>query len=287
MDKKIKITPAFLISAISAAVAVIMAVIRVFALVGSYDAARSVYRHGSAFAVALDYVFAGVVLIFAVAAVILSARSNDKKLPAPNGFVSFSGFFAAFAFIALPIWIFAENGLKFNTRGAVGMLETASLILALPCAVYFLATALKKEFFMRNTLVLSFFPALWAIVNLMGEYFSTETAMTSPARIFDQVAMLALMVYFINETRFHLARPSTRSFYALGSASVILLAASSIPSFVMILAGNNMHRSPMFYLAQLAVAIYILARMLSLSQSNEPLPTQEENDEPVEETEEE
>lgn len=265
-NKKIS-KPIFIYSIITAALAAILAIARTAVLASVYQADMFVYANGTSAGQILDIIIGVAVVAMAIAAMFTVKKGTaPQKLPCADGVTSFSAFLAGFLMLANIVWSFIENKFTFSTSTPDGILNIIATACGILSALYFIATALKKDMYMKNSLAVGFGVALWAMFTLMASYFSYETPMSSPTRIINQVVLLAVMLYFVNELRFLLGRPKVQSFLAMGSAAVILLSVTSLPSLVLIyLKKWDMINSQIYFFLCLALAVYTVSRMFSLS----------------------
>ncbi len=267
MKKQTGSAPIFIYSIITLALAAILAVVRTVVLSSVYQHDMFVYANGTSAGQILDIVISLVIIAMAVASLFVCKKdSAPKMLSQPSSVTSFGAFLAGFLILADLVWKFIENKLAFSTATPDGILNIIASVCGILSAVYFIAIALKKDLYMKNSLAVGFGVALWAMFSLMASYFSYETPMSSPTRIINQIVLLAIMLYFVNEIRFLLGRPKASSFLAMGSAAVILLSATSVPSLILIYFRKwDMINSQISFFLSLALAVYIASRMFSLA----------------------
>ena len=99
-------------------------------------------------------------------------------------------------------------------------------------APYFLVSGKRDEENFGVRLILGFMLILNLIFSLAYSYFDMTVQMNSPNKVVRQIAILAALLYLINENRLLAGKPRNRFYIFSASAAVYLLAVSSIPSII-------------------------------------------------------
>ncbi|MCL2813390.1 MAG: hypothetical protein FWD23_02190 [Oscillospiraceae bacterium] len=143
-------------------------------------------------------------------------------------------------------------------------------------AVYFFKTAAfnfnlgegepegDREKYAPAHVIFSFMPILWSFLNIFKCFFDMSKNVHSPIRIYELMSFLALLAYFVSESRILVGRRETARFFTFAYISVIVAAASSLPNLIWssfwILSTNN---DQILYATQLAIVTYIFSRLYS------------------------
>ena len=144
-------------------------------------------------------------------------------------------------------------------------------------AVYFFKTAAfnfnpgdgesekpEKEKYAPAHVIFSFMPIIWSFLNIFKCFFDMSKNVHSPIRIYELMSFLALLAYFVSESRILVGRRETARFFTFAYICVIVAAASSLPNLIWssfwILSTNN---DQILYATQLAIVIYIFSRVYS------------------------
>lgn len=117
--------------------------------------------------------------------------------------------------------------------------------------------------------VLGMFTIAWMALLLLKMYFTMDTALTSPVRILNQIAPMAIMFYLIQEIRYRLGceRPALfRTFSAIAMLIIYVTAALEITSAFM---DNEAGTDPnlMFKLTEGFIGLYITVNTFCLPSS--------------------
>ena len=245
----------------------------------------------------VDYIIAvGVILIYFISFFAYRRRreSHDYKESA-DCFVQgtqgevFSAFLTGFLFVANSIFqVYSlfnpanktdiQNSLSFFEQFVDYVKEFPFDFLiffaSILSAVYFFKTAAfdfyvgegenLTENYGTAHVIFSFMPILWSFLNIFKCFFDMSKNVNSPVRIYELMSFLALLAYFVSESRILVGRRETARFFTFAYICVIVVTASALPNLVWssfwILSTNN---DQILYATQLAIVIYIFSRIYS------------------------
>ncbi len=247
----------------SVAAAVVSAAIRIFLSLTDLDPVYGVYAHGALLPKIYHILLAILVLLPLAAAFLLRKRTPAWPAPAVNDASTFTGCAAGFLMGAAALFELIPI-IGYGVRP--GGWQLARLIVTIPAMLFFFAQMRKKNDGVES-LPLTFaslFPTIWFSILLIEVYFDISVLITSPNRIIRQMAILSIMLYLLNETRFLLGRSHPAYFLGTSSAAVILLLTSSVPNLVLS-SRLSIGESDQFltYALEAVLALYILSRHYS------------------------
>ncbi len=264
---------AYLIFTVAAALAA--AGLQLYLLLTDYDFTLGLYKSGSS----LPTVLAA--LLVAATAVLLTLiltgrkyKMSDALPPVGRGltFISALTGFAMIGTVVMQLMLGLKYKMMFEgwkSALATG-LEVCLLAFALPSALYFIVMALRRDPYQRSTAALGFFPVLWAAAHLMCVYFDASTTFNNPLRILEQAALIAVMLFFLMELRYLIGRAKPLLYLAFGMITLLLIAASSLPTFIMILLMKmDLSVDTIYDAAKLCMAMYIAARLVGVIRARE------------------
>lgn len=171
------------------------------------------------------------------------------------------------------------------SSGVMLLMLLLLILLSVFPAVYMILSAITH--LRQNTLLIGtgFFPVLWAAVCLMRTYFDRTSAINDPLKIFTQVSLAAVMLYFLMELRIRVGKGHTGAYLAASSVASLLCLATSISVFAGQLLGDadlkaGIKNEGLTALALLVIGLYILSRLFFLSRRVPagPSPVPEEED---------
>ena len=112
--------------------------------------------------------------------------------------------------------------------------------------------------------IFSFMPIFWCYLNIFKCFFDMSKSANSPVRIYELMSFLALLAYFVSESRILVGKRETARFFTYAYISVVVATASSLPNLAWssfwILSTNS---DQILYATQLAVVAYICSRVYS------------------------
>lgn len=144
---------------------------------------------------------------------------------------------------------------RFNTVSAI------AAICAIIAAVYFLIPALTRYSKRNIRVVFGFAVVIFFILRLLVLYYDTATPINSPLRMFDQMANVSAMIFFVYELRFLLDDPKPRLYIPFAVLAFIMLATISTAQIIgsIFLEGFTFSLYAMIF--ELALALYIFANL--------------------------
>ena len=156
----------------------------------------------------------------------------------------------------------SDNAYLLRATAIIEIFGTLSAILA---AVWFFLRASQKT---KSGVVtaLGFFPVLRALSGIAAVYFDMEVQMNHPSKLLLQLALIAIMVYFLCEVRFFVSEKHPRPirFFVSGCVAMMLAIAVGVSEMVGFFAGKTSKGElcvEAFFC--LVVGIYILTRVAS------------------------
>ena len=258
MEKKSR---AFLLPALALAAALVSAAVRVILTLTELDVKYGVYKRGSVLPTVYHIVLALVCLAFIAVPLIKRKKLGVPEIPKVGDLTVFASCISAFL-IAANIIIAAMDIITKKT--AVDVISVLSIVFGLGSILYFLANVKSGSRSPAAMTIASFFPTAFMAVDLINTYFDTSLLTTSPGKTMHELALLAGMVYFLSESRFHLGRTLAALFYASAPVAVVMLLTATIPELLFpskLLIGVT--DSYLMRASEAAIGLYVLARMFS------------------------
>lgn len=219
----------FLCSAILAAV---LTVLRTLSLYFFYDQTQGLIKADSVLPEIVDISTA---LFICLAVILTLIAGRNKKmpfvLPAPRASVISTGILSGLATVALFAFLM-YRGVHESVKGPGLIIWTVMLIFMIPAALYFFKTAISKAPYSRSSAALGFAPVLWAALFLISVYFERNTLLNNTIRVYTQMSLISVMLFFLNEIRFLVGKAKPVLYCAFGNAAIIMLSVSSLPKLI-------------------------------------------------------
>ena len=137
------------------------------------------------------------------------------------------------------------------------------ILLALAAIAYFILSATPSPSHTYSVL-LGMGVALFLLVFAFYAYFDTAFALNSPIKLLDQVAAIALMLFFLVETRFRLGGFSEAVLFPVGMVAFLLSASNAISALIYnAVEGRPLVIHMMHDFLFLGISIYVLTRLIS------------------------
>ncbi len=265
MSKSSKKTWIYLI--IFSAFAIAATTLRTIALFFELDASGIYFKDETAIfisaAICILFIPASISYIFVYKQDIrLYATFKNPGTYIPSGIVSV-------ALLFLGGELFAENFI-FEEADAAGYFSEASsiislitTILALVCALNFFFNVFheKKESITRASFCLLCALFLGCYAGYL--FFSDELPINAPNKAADQIAFLALAIFFLFETRISLGRAKWRLYFPLGLIAALMSFYSSIPSIIYMFAERTLISNSLAEnVLTLTLGIYVTSRCI-------------------------
>ena len=107
-------------------------------------------------------------------------------------------------------------------------------------------------------------PIVWAVTALIEFYFDMTALISSPSRIWVQIAYLAFMVFILAEVRFNIGHESALLYAPSAALATIFLLSVSVSNLIS--SGKMMigvTERPITYAVMLAAGLYSLSKLIS------------------------
>ncbi|MBQ8302005.1 MAG: hypothetical protein IJX97_00450 [Clostridia bacterium] len=193
----------------------------------------------------------------------LSASFDNAETYVPSGLVSVALVFMSMDMLGKIVKDYGSVFSKANFSSVPSVLMLLVAVLAPVCIVnFFLNSFLERK---ENRSRAAFCMSCVAFLSIYAAYlyFSTALPMNAPNKIVDQMAYLALAVFFLYETRISLNRATWRPYIAFGLIAAHLSAYSSIPALIYYFAsGVSISESVAESILTLTLSIFVTFRLL-------------------------
>ncbi|MBQ8907875.1 MAG: hypothetical protein IJY71_04745 [Clostridia bacterium] len=247
---------------VALAFALLLTVARTVLVLTAYDPLLGHFAPGF-FA---DYGFAllGAVAVIAFLFFVIMTRESTPAVSLATA--PFQMLASAFVAIASFAWLL-DTALSLMGKTATTA-ETVLLILTLLFAVgviVYMASTVLSATSLTLTAGAAMATALFSIFYAMLAYFNTAFTLNSPIKILDQVTFLALLLFFLAESRLRLGKRG-RAFYLFAAmTALVLTAANSLPGLIYFAAKQSpLVGSFMHDFLVLAFFLYVLSRLLPM-----------------------
>ncbi len=110
--------------------------------------------------------------------------------------------------------------------------DILELVFCIPAIIFFSSFIFEKVKIPAARAFCSFFPTAWCTVCLIRIYFDTTSLNTSPNKTLCEIALLAAMLYFLNESRSLLGIFSHRFYLATATVAPVLLFTAAVPDLL-------------------------------------------------------
>lgn len=195
---------------------------------------------------------------------ILTAKKEEVKdsLPPLGRSATFTAALTGFFILAtlLLALLYSLNGLE--TDALSTPVAVAANIFSIPAACYFFITALNPSPNPKTHAAFGCTLVIWLILYTLAGYFHMNFSINSPLKVYNQIALLSAMLYFLHEVRYSLGRQKPAQHKAFGMAAMLLLATASLPTLLLTFSFRiSITSDTIYYLAELAMALYIFTRL--------------------------
>lgn len=177
-----------------------------------------------------------------------------------------------------------------NVQRVFSVLLCVSII---PSAIYFFCVSSMRR--QKNSVLalLSMCVVLYHAFLIVSTYFDISVAVNSPVKLFNHIALIFSMLFFLGEARYYIGMVQPRVYLFFAYPALFLTALSAVPDFIVNLqkAGGGLSVSMIQCAVQIAFSLYILSRLRGFSRvrehaqneiSDDSLPTAPENSAPDE-----
>lgn len=242
------------------AAAAVFAAIRIIVTFLFTEKYTGVYLRGSIFPQIFQCLLAVAVIFFIVFPCVKKMKKcfESRTLPANSKVTVFTSAVLGFMFLASSLLLL----FTMVSQMRFGIADTILAITGIFSSAYYLSRIFSRGCRAEGTALLSMVPIVWALTVLIDVYFDMSILITSPNRIFSQLALLAFSVFLLAETRMALHFDNTLLYAPASAVSTILLAVSAIPNLLCphILSVGDSDR-PIIYAVELAACIYSASKL--------------------------
>lgn len=145
------------------------------------------------------------------------------------------------------------------------ILWTLMTVLSIPTAAYLIISAVTKTEEKPALTALGFFPVLWTAVCLLRIYFDRTSAINNPVKIFSQMALAAVMLFFLSELRIRVGKPVMRVYLAFSGAAAMLGFSYSVSLIAAYLSGvGGLSGDVLLAVVILLCAVYAFSGMAAM-----------------------
>lgn len=149
-----------------------------------------------------------------------------------------------------------------NTTAVLWIIMT---LLSIPTAAYLIISAVTKTEEKPALTALGFFPVLWTAVCLLRIYFDRTSAINNPVKIFSQMALAAVMLFFLSELRIRVEKPVLRVYLAFSGAAAMLGFSYSVSLIAAYLSGvGGLSGDVLLAVVILLCAVYAFSGMAAM-----------------------
>ncbi len=232
------------------------------------DSETGVYSKASLFPQIFGYFVAALCIGLAIWGALSKADFEHREAPVSTPFTVFTT--AALGFIML-----AYAAVLLFSKVANGRFTTFEIILmisALLSGVYYLSAIFSRKSRQNMYAVLSLAIVIWCVTALIEFYFDMTVLISSPSRIWAQLAYLAFMVFALAEARFNVGYETSLLYAPSAAIATVFLLSVSIPNLIcadkMML---GVTERPITYAVMLAAGLYSLSKLISFCFISEPV----------------
>ena len=266
-------------------ISLLFTVASVYMFLFRYDFTLHYYVRGTLPTV-FKLAFACAALLLIILPLILLRRAEVTKLPSGGTPETVFSAYTGFAFLGSAVILFMNL-----LRGEAAMMPeniAGSLTLAL--------TLLTGFFFIFNIFAskadrlmcwLSLAPAAWGILYVMAMYFTKKLPINCEPQIIRMMAILAFLVYMLQEIRFRIDKPNVGVYAGFGFAAVMLGLSASLPYICRYVIDRTFISSDVIYsFCMLGISLYVFAKLTGLLKSDFAVKEKKDKAEEIEEDEE-
>lgn len=248
------------ITSISLCVATVIGVIfQIYLLLFHFDANLQLYAANSILPTCF-IVFLALCVVFILLVSLFSSPMLNTTLQKKSGVSICSLIGAVFltAYALSVLFYILNNHQKIDSTSFIFLIVV--VISSFPSALFFLTVWLDKTKKALHTLM-SLFPILWCFGQMLSIYFDKYPIISSPIKILDQIALIAIMLYFLMEARCRLSISVPKYYTLTAWASILLGSVSVLPQIVVSIIRMQILDLAFFrYLCTLILICYIAAR---------------------------
>ena len=235
--------------------------IRAFLFLFRYDAAPGHFEPSAL----SDLLFPLLLVICAVlyaAFGFLSRAQLEEKERRSTVFVTFA---SAFAAVATAVWVVTMVPRVFSAASLLDSLFCAlATLFGISLVLHFALCALDTGSFTLKALS-AIGSVLFSVFYILHSYFDTALVLNSPVKIFDQLTLSVLALFFIAECRFLFGTAKNAVYLPLSMLTFTLSLTNALPELIYALkSGEALSGNIVHGFMLLAVALYAAARLLAM-----------------------
>ena len=184
----------------------------------------------------LGYVTLGVILIMFTSYFFIRKETFERFSASSNQVSIFSSSLCGFIFAAVGILMIVYYAKAiFHATGGwfFQMSQIISFFSLFGAAAYFIFSASVGYCESKIKKALSFFPALWALFYLTTSYINPNYLFNDPNRIFCNISIAALLLFFLYETRNTVSSPQNPMRFALSLVAMVCVLVYAVPLFTL------------------------------------------------------
>ncbi len=246
--------------AVSIAIALVSIVGRLLTVLFFTDDGTGVHSSGSPFPQIFSYFLVAACIGLVVWAFLSKTDFAKREAPAETPFTVFTTAVFGFAMFAYSVILLFTN----ISSKSFTVFEIILIISALLSGIYYLSAVLARKTNKNIFAILSMMPIVWAVTALIEFYFDMTALISSPSRIWVQIAYLAFMVFVLAEVRFNIEYESSLLYAPSAAVATIFLLSVSVSNLVC--SGKMMigiTERPITYAIMLAAGLYSLSKLIS------------------------
>lgn len=260
---------AYIIPICATAAALVSVVIRLLLSMSSLDVSYGVYKRGTVLPTVYHILLALICAAFIIPPVISKLLKKDASAtlvdPKKGDLTIFTSCVSAFLIAAVLLTKLYDVLVGHQSIDKYGVF---TIVFGIPSIIFFLALLKNGVGHTPLLAFLSLFPTAFMATDLINVYFDKTLLITSPGRTIHELALLSGMLYFLNESRFLLEKPSAPLFYAFAPVASVMMLSASVPELILpgtLLIGDS--DSYILRAAEAAIALFILARLWSAAKT--------------------
>ena len=232
------------------------------------DPDMGVYTRGTSLPKIYEYLLAAMLLATVIWSYFSKKTFYFREYPVPTYFTAFTEAVLGFMMLACAaVLLFITVSFKKSTP-----YEVLMIIFAVLSGIYYISLLISRKSKQAALAFLSLTPIFWSMTALVEVYRDMSVLISSPNRIFNQLAYLSLMVFLLAESRVLLGYKSTRLYAPAAACAAVLLLTSSVPNLIFrstLMIGSS--DRPIIYVLQFAAGLYAAAKLISFCFLSAPL----------------
>lgn len=160
-----------------------------------------------------------------------------------------------------------KNGLMVGFGGQlIHKIKLAGAVVAFPAGVYYFLSVLSGKTVTKTLSGFSFFPLIWTWLYLLSVYFDHTAEMSTPTRVLSEIALIALMIYQLMETRALVGKAKPMFYLLAASLAVVFLLPANYPVvYAWIVGGGKLNLEVLYAVYGLVCALYVYSRIIGLA----------------------